>query len=146
MCNDAGLASLADVFQKEVIIGVGGGATHDMPRALVNVLGGKLRLVAGCPGTRDVMLAIDKNEVQGICGQGIANISWQRPDWFQSGSPVKVIVQEAIHGELRQDAGAMRKAFAQVLIDEDFLAEAENQKFIVSLMCGFLRCRPGIPI
>ncbi len=97
--NDAGLKSFADVFEKEVIIGVSGGTTHDMPRALVNVLGAKMKLVAGYPGTREVMLAMDKNEVQGICGQGIANISWQRPDWFSDGSPVRVIVQESINGD-----------------------------------------------
>ncbi len=177
--NDAGLASFADVFQKEVIIGVSGGTTHDMPRALVNVLGAKLKLVAGYPGTREVMLAMDKNEVQGICGQGIANISWQRPDWFQSGSPVKVIVQESIHGDPElnrlgvplalsfaktpeqkqileivyaqglftrpyfmapdvpaERVEAMRKAFAQLLTDTDFLAEAEKQKLIISPMSG----------
>ena len=97
--NDAGVNTFADVFSKEVIIGVSGGTTHDMPRAAVNVLGAKFRLIAGYPGTREIMLAMDKGEVQGLCGQGIANLSWQRPDWFQPGSPVKVIAQESITGD-----------------------------------------------
>ena len=33
------VASFAEAFTKEVIIGVGGGTTHDMPRALVNEIG-----------------------------------------------------------------------------------------------------------
>lgn len=97
--KDAGVKSFEEVFSKEVIIGVSGGTTHDMPRALVNVLGAKLKLIAGYPGTREIMLAMDKGEVQGICGQGIANISWQRPDWFRDGSPVSVLVQESIKGD-----------------------------------------------
>ena len=177
--NDAGLESFAEAFEKEVIIGVSGGTTHDMPRALVNVLGARLKLVAGYPGTREVMLAMDKNEVQGICGQGIANISWQRPDWFQSGSPVRVLVQESIHGDPelnrlgvpmalsfaktpeqkqvleivyaqglftrpyfmapdvpRDRVDAMRNAFAQMLMDREFLVEADKQKLIISPMSG----------
>ncbi|HWG04897.1 MAG TPA: hypothetical protein VG271_07770, partial [Beijerinckiaceae bacterium] len=66
---------------------------------LVNVLGVKFKLIAGYPGTQDIMLAMDKGEVQGICGQGIANISWQRPDWFRDPSPVRVLVQESSTGD-----------------------------------------------
>ena len=97
--EDAGVKSFEDVLSKEIIIGVSGGTTHDMPRALVNVLGAKFKLVAGYPGTREIMLAVDRGEVQGICGQGIANISWQRPDWFRDGSPVRVLAQESIAGD-----------------------------------------------
>ena len=97
--KDAGVQKFEDAFSKEVIIGVSGGTTHDMPRALVNVLGVKFRLVSGYPGTREIAFAMDKGEVQGLCGQGIANISWQRPDWFVEGSPVRVLVQESIKGD-----------------------------------------------
>ncbi len=113
--NQAGLKTFADIFSKEVIIGVSGGTTHDMPRALVNVLGAKMKLVAGYPGTREIMLAMDKSEVDGICGQGIANISWQRPDWFTPDSPVSVMVQESIYGdaELNRKGVPLATSFAK---------------------------------
>lgn len=96
---DSGVTKFEDAFSKELIIGVSGGTTHDMPRADANVLGVKFKLIAGYPGTREITLAMDRGEVQGLCGQGIANISWQRPDWFVEGSPVRVIVQESVTGD-----------------------------------------------
>jgi tripartite-type tricarboxylate transporter receptor subunit TctC len=96
---DAAVKSFEEAFSKEIIIGSSGGTTHDMPRALVNVLGVKFKLISGYRGTADIMLAVDRGEVQGICGQGVANISWQRPDWFRAGSPVHVLVQESIAGD-----------------------------------------------
>jgi tripartite-type tricarboxylate transporter receptor subunit TctC len=97
--TDAEVKSFEEAFSKEVIIGSSGGTTHDMPRALVNVLGVKFKLISGYRGTADIMLAVDRGEVQGICGQGVANISWQRPDWFRAGSPVHVLAQESIAGD-----------------------------------------------
>jgi tripartite-type tricarboxylate transporter receptor subunit TctC len=97
--TDAAAKSFEDALSKEVIIGSSGGTTHDMPRALVNVLGVKFKLISGYRGTADIMLAVDRGEVQGICGQGYANISWQRPDWFRAGSPVRVLAQESITGD-----------------------------------------------
>ena len=97
--ESSGVLTFEDAFKKELIVGVSGGTTHDMPRALVNVLGVKYRLIAGYPGTREISLAIDKGEVQGMCGQGIANMSWQRPDWFVPNSPIRILAQESIKGD-----------------------------------------------
>jgi tripartite-type tricarboxylate transporter receptor subunit TctC len=97
--TDAAAKSFEDAFSKEVIIGSSGGTTHDMPRALVNVLGVKFKLISGYRGTLDVALAVERGEVQGLCGQGYANISWQRPDWIRAGSPVRVLAQESITGD-----------------------------------------------
>jgi tripartite-type tricarboxylate transporter receptor subunit TctC len=97
--NDATAKSFEDVLSKEVILGSSGGTTQDMPRALVNVLGAKFKLIGGYRGTMEVALAVERGEVQGICGQGYANILWQRPDWFRPGSPVRVLAQESIAGD-----------------------------------------------
>jgi hypothetical protein len=65
----------------------------------VNVLGAKFKLISGYRGTLDIALAMERGEVQGFCGQGYANISWQRPDWFRAGSPIRVLAQESITGD-----------------------------------------------
>ena len=72
---------------KEVIIGAAqeGSAIRDMPTVLVNMLGAKLRLVTGYAGSREVMIAIERNEVQGICGMGWSSISMQHTDWLTIG-------------------------------------------------------------
>ena len=117
--SDAPVKSFQDTFSKEVIIGTAGegSAIRDMPVLLVNVLGVKLRLVSGYAGSRDVLLAMERNEVQGICGMGWASISMQHTDWLKSGF-VRIIAQEDLKGEpevtrmgvpltleLRQDRG-----------------------------------------
>ena len=177
--NDAPAKTFAETLKTEVLLGVSGGTTHDMPRALMNVLRAKFKLIQGYPGTREVTLAMDKNEVQGLCGFGYSSIKSQRPDWFREGSPVRVVAQETIKGDPELDkAGvpltmdfaktdeqkailsivyaqgaftrpfvmapevpkdrfeAVRKAFAQALVDPDLIAEATKQQLQPALTTG----------
>ena len=97
--GDAPVKSFEETFDKEVIIGTAGegSAIRDMPVLLTNVLGVKLRLVGGYAGSRDVLLAVERNEVQGICGMGWSSISMQHTDWLKSGF-VRIIAQEDLKG------------------------------------------------
>jgi hypothetical protein len=60
---------------------------------LNNMTGSKIRLVSGYPGTREITLAIEKDEVKGLCGFSWSSLQAQRPDWLKSGF-VRVLVQE----------------------------------------------------
>lgn len=124
--NDAPVKTFADVFKTELLLGVSGGTTHDMPRALVTVLGAKFKLISGYPGTREVTLAMDKGEVQGLCGFGLSSLQAQRPDWFRPGSPVHVLVQETIQGDPELDKAGVPHTL-------DF-AKTEEQKNILSIV------------
>ena len=124
--NDAPAKNFADILKTEVLLGVSGGTTHDMPRALMNVLGAKFKLIQGYPGTREVTLAMDKGEVQGLCGFGYSSIKSQRPDWFREGSPVRVVAQETIKGDPELDK-------AGVPLTMDF-ARTDEQKAILSIV------------
>ncbi len=66
---EAPAQSLADLKDRELIVGAtGSGAdTATIPAVLRVVLGLKLRIVTGYPGSRDILLAIERGEVQGIC-------------------------------------------------------------------------------
>ncbi|MDF2120145.1 tripartite tricarboxylate transporter substrate-binding protein [Roseiarcaceae bacterium H3SJ34-1] len=92
------IKSFDELFTREVILGTSGGTTRDMPVALKNILGAKLRFVHGYPGTREIGLAIEKNEVSGICGMGWTSIQSQRPEWFEK-KLVRVLVQESATGD-----------------------------------------------
>ena len=129
--------SFEDVFSKEVIIGSSGGTTHDMPRALMNVLGVKFKLISGYRGTADVMLAVDRGEVQGICGQGYANILWQRPDWFGLGSPVRVLAQESIAGNSELNKQGVPRTL-------DFAKTAEQRQILEIVYAQGLFTRPFV--
>jgi tripartite-type tricarboxylate transporter receptor subunit TctC len=99
--SDAPVKSFQEVLNgHEVIIGTAGegSAIRDMPTLLVNVLGARLRLVSGYAGTREVLIAIERNEVQGICGMGWASISMQHSDWIKNGF-MRILVQEDLQGE-----------------------------------------------
>ena len=58
---------------------------RDIPAMLNNVLGTRLRVVAGYAGSREVMIAVERNEVQGMCGISWASLSMQHSDWIDSG-------------------------------------------------------------
>lgn len=94
---DAPVKSFAEAFERELILGVSSGTTRDMPNVLVNLLGAKLKLVTGYPGTKEITLALLRNEVQGICGFGYASVISQYPDWIPKGV-VKVLLQESAKG------------------------------------------------
>ena len=97
--SDAPVKTFAETFEKEVIIGTSGeGATlREMPVMLVNVLGVKLRLVGGYTGSRDIIMAMERNEVHGMCGMDWSSMVSQRRDWIDSGF-VRALVQEDLNG------------------------------------------------
>jgi tripartite-type tricarboxylate transporter receptor subunit TctC len=67
--KDAAVRSLADLTTKELIVGgTGSGAdTAIYPQFLSALLGLKFKLVTGYKGSHDIQLAMERNEVQGIC-------------------------------------------------------------------------------
>ena len=96
--SDSPIKSFDDIFTREVIFGSSGGTTRDMPMALKNLLGAKIRFVQGYAGTREVGMAMETGEVQGLCGMGWTSIQSQRPDWFEK-KIVRVLVQESMAGD-----------------------------------------------
>jgi len=53
---------------------------------LNNTTGAKIKQVSGYPGTREITLAIEKNEVYGLCGFSLwSSLNAQKPDWVKSG-------------------------------------------------------------
>lgn len=82
--SDAPIKTFAEAFDKEVIIGTGaeGASLRELPVLLVNVLGVKLRLVGGYTGSRDITLAMERNEVHGMCGMDWSSLITQRKDWM----------------------------------------------------------------
>lgn len=119
---DAPVKSFAETFDKELILGVSSGTTRDMPTVLVNILGAKLKLVTGYPGTKEITLALQRNEIQGICGFGYASLISQYPDWVPKGF-VKVLLQESGkgHPELTKAGVPLATTFAKTPDDKQAL-------------------------
>ena len=121
--KSAQVKSFQDVFEKEIIIGTSGGTTRDLPMALKNILGAKLKLVTGYAGSREVMLAMEKNEVEGLCGIGYQATISQRPHWFTQESPMHALVQETLkgHPELDRAGSPLALNFAKTPEDRKAL-------------------------
>lgn len=67
--NKSGITKAEDLFEKELLVGGAGAGTAvtATPLLLSNVLGMKFKLIEGYGSSNGVMLAIERNEVQGIC-------------------------------------------------------------------------------
>jgi tripartite-type tricarboxylate transporter receptor subunit TctC len=96
---DAPAKTIQEAMTTEVVLGANaqGGSTRDAPVLLNNVLGTKFRIVTGYPGTREILIAMERNEVHGLCGTGWDAFYSQRPDWVSKGF-VNVLVQENLSG------------------------------------------------
>jgi tripartite-type tricarboxylate transporter receptor subunit TctC len=66
----SGIATFEDMLAKESTVG-GSGAADDLavyPNVLRSVFGAKLKLITGYPGTADILLAVERGEIGGLCG------------------------------------------------------------------------------
>ncbi len=97
--TDAAVQSFKDALSRELIVGATneGGSSRDFTAMLDNLLGARLRIVTGYPGSNEIMLAIERNEVQGACGFGWSSIAPQRARLLDSGL-ARVLVQLATTG------------------------------------------------
>ena len=79
--------------------GEGAGADPDIWTLLYkNVFGAKAQLVSGYPGTNDTVLAMERGEIDGLCGISWSTIKSRHPEWLTSHS-VNIIVQAALKKE-----------------------------------------------
>jgi tripartite-type tricarboxylate transporter receptor subunit TctC len=99
--SDAPVKSFDEAFQKELILGGSGGATDTFPIITNAVLGTKFKVVTGYPGTREVNLAMDRNEVQGNGAITWASIKATMTDMLAE-KRIRLIVQFGLkkHPEL----------------------------------------------
>ncbi len=111
--TDAPVKTFDDLFSKELIIGASGegDSTRDFAAVENNILGTKFRIIMRYTGVRDIALAVDRNEVQGVCGTGVPAMMVQRPAWVAGTGLGKMLVQQNVKGSARlNDMGVPRTA------------------------------------
>jgi tripartite-type tricarboxylate transporter receptor subunit TctC len=86
-----------DILTKEVAMGgEGPGADPDVYTLLYkNVFGAKMKLVAGYHGTNDVTLAMERGEVDGLCGLSWSTMKARHQQWMTE-KKLNIIVQAAL--------------------------------------------------
>jgi tripartite-type tricarboxylate transporter receptor subunit TctC len=92
---DAPVVTFDDMFKTQVIMGgvAANSVTGYMPIVNNNILGTKFKVVWGYPGATEIMMALQKGEIDGECGQFLDGLESQYPDLLKNGK-IKIVVQE----------------------------------------------------
>ena len=97
--KDSPATTFAEAFDKQDVMGgtAETGSTGYLPLLLNNVLGTKFKVVFGYPGSREMTMAMEKNEIHGQCGLGWSSLLTQYADMMKSGA-FRILVQERVKG------------------------------------------------
>lgn len=72
-----------------------GGSTHDYARMLATLLGAQVKVVNGYTGTPPITLAMERGELDGVCGWGWSIFKSEKPDW-KTNNPFNFLVQMSL--------------------------------------------------
>jgi tripartite-type tricarboxylate transporter receptor subunit TctC len=95
--NTSAIKSWDDMMSHQFVAGGEGAGSDPDIFALMykNVMSAKVRLVSGYPGTNDITLAMERGEVDGLCGISWSTIKSRHADWI-SDKKINVPVQAAL--------------------------------------------------
>lgn len=116
------------------------GDTYLLPLALRNVLGIRLKIITGYPGTRESVMALETGEVMGRVWD-MEGIKAARPQWLQDGT-LKILAQLS----LKKDTAVP----GDVPLATDFAKSEDDKKVLGVIFLSTLLARPyvappGIP-
>jgi tripartite-type tricarboxylate transporter receptor subunit TctC len=169
----SGIRSFEDVRKKEYVVGASGGGSTTVlfPSALNAYAGAKFKLVRGYKGTTDIILAMERGEVDIVGAYGLPGMLVSKPNWVYKKEAnilyaaslkrhrliphVPTLPELALTDEGRtvlrvasstgefgrsiittpgvpaERLAALRKAFAEMLRDKDFLAAAAKRNMTI---------------
>lgn len=130
--EDAPVQTMEDLFERELLVGAtGSGAdTAIYPEFLSVLLGMNFRTIKGYQGTREIMVAMERREVDGLC---IAYDSLMRDTLARTGR-INILFQAALQSDPR---------LPDVPMGTD-LARSENHRAVLQLF--FARAALGRPL
>jgi tripartite-type tricarboxylate transporter receptor subunit TctC len=138
--HTAPFASADDLFKKEMITGASGASNLEFPTAMNAVIGTRMKLVRGYKGPADILIALVRGEVQGMCGMINTIIGTQRPNWLRD-HKVRILIQIGLERTARMGS-------APFVMD---YAKSEDDKRVLRLIFGWtimgrpFLAPPGIP-
>jgi tripartite-type tricarboxylate transporter receptor subunit TctC len=116
------VTKFSDAFKKPMTVGGTGpgGDPYLFPRILNSVLHTKFKLVSGYPGTNEIFLAMEKGELDGICGWYWSSVKAVKNDWLEQ-KKIVPLVQLALH---------KHPSFPDVPLVLDFAKTPEDRKVL----------------
>jgi len=140
--SKAGINSLEELRTKELLIASStpSGDTYLLPLAMKNVLGLKLKIITGYPGTREVALALENGEVFGRVWD-MEGIKAARPQWLQDGT-IRILAQLAPKPDRAVPVGVpLAKELARSEDDKKVL----DVIFLSTILARPFVAPPGLP-
>lgn len=133
--------TVADARKMAIPVGASAAAASDsvMPRMMNAMLGTQFQIIRGYGGA-DILLAIERGEVEGRCGFGWASLKTTRPDWAEQ-RKINLIAQFSFkpHPELK-DVPLMMD-----LVDKPEDKRALQLVFATQEMGRPFAAPPGVP-
>ena len=92
--------SFDDALRRKTIMGASaaGGSTRDYVNMHRKSTGAQFEVVAGYKGTAEIFLAMERGEVDGMCGLDWTSLRSQRPDWLRN-KRVNILAQVNLEPE-----------------------------------------------
>ena len=124
-----GVTTLADATKKALAIGATGASSPSIlyPQVSNNILNTKFKIVSGYPGSLEVNLAMERNEVDGHGSNSWASVKSERPDWV-SNHVVNILFQ----------VGLKREADLPDVPLWTELAQNEEQRQVLEVLSSFI--------
>ena len=93
----SGIKSFEDLRKREYTVGASGGGSTTVlfPSALNAYAGAKMKIVRGYKGTTDIVLAMDRGEVDIVGAYGLPGIMVSKPGWVTKGEAT-ILYQAAL--------------------------------------------------
>jgi tripartite-type tricarboxylate transporter receptor subunit TctC len=130
----SGITKFEDLLTKQITVGGTSMSadTDQFPKVIDGVFGAKMRIVSGYPGGNNVVLAMERGEIQGRCGWSWSSVMSTHKAWIDE-KKITVLVQLALrkHPDLPN---------VPLIMD---LAKTDEQKQILKLI--FARQTMGRP-
>jgi tripartite-type tricarboxylate transporter receptor subunit TctC len=98
--NTSPVKTWHDLLEKPAVFGGQGQSSEPdiFARLYKNVFGAKIKLVTGYPGTNEITLAMERGEVDGLCGLSWSTLATRHAKWLAD-KKLNIIVQSSFRKE-----------------------------------------------
>lgn len=109
-----------DAMRGKTILGASqaGGSTRDYAYMHNKLNGTRFDVVSGYKGTTDILLALERGEVEGLCGFDWTSLKSQRAEWLRDGK-LNVLVQVALEPQPELTRMGVPRIWQFIKNDED---------------------------
>ena len=140
--HTSGIKSFEDLKQREVIYGSSSPSSvaSQHPRGFNALLGTKIKIIHGYPGSTGVLLAMKRGEIEGGCGFALSSLKARRHQEWKSGK-LRILVQTGKN--MAPELAGVPHLYA--------MAKDNDEKMVMDLIYGLhtfgrpVAAPPGLP-